>query len=153
MAKRDAQRELKGRTGVRKKGAFNLASVRAGGLGDDKQPGAGVGGKLAAAPNCASREFGLGVGGGVELNYGGRLAFGRLAPLAPCVEDLPLDREDAVKARQKQWRTFRCLRPQKWHQFQWQAAWAEQVAGAAKLIKSRKPTAESSCVLLPADAG
>ena len=137
---------------MRQKGAFDLAPVRAGGLGYDKQTGARVGGKLAAAPDCASRELRLRVGGGVELNHCGWLCFGRLAPLPPCVEKLPLNRQNAIKTREKQRRTRCRLCLKQRHQFEWQAAWAEQAAGAAELVESRKPTAESRRVLLPTGA-
>ena len=93
-------------------GAFDLAAARAGSLGDDQQTSARVGGELAAAPDRAGRELGLGVGGGMEMDLGGRLALGSLAPLAPGVEEAALHGQNAVKTGQKQRRTLRwiCLR-------------------------------------------
>ena len=61
-------------------GALDLATARAGGLSHDQEAGAGIGRELAAAPDRAGREFGLGVGGSVEVDLGGRFALGCLAP-------------------------------------------------------------------------
>jgi hypothetical protein len=90
LTERDAQRKLEGRAGVLQKSAFDFSAARAGGLCDDQQMHAGVGRKLAAAPECASREFCLRVEGGVEMDFGGGFISGCLAPLAPGVEELAL---------------------------------------------------------------
>ena len=89
-----------------KKGALDFASARAGCLRDDQQPGSGIGGKLAAAPDCASGEFGLGVGGGMELNFFRWFALGGLAPLAPGIEEAALDGQNAVETGQQQRRAL-----------------------------------------------
>ena len=91
---------------MRKKGALDFATARAGGLGDDQQAGVGIGGKSAAAPDCASRQFGLGVGGFMKINLAGWLAYGSFVPLSPGVEKAALHGQNAVKSGQKQRRTL-----------------------------------------------
>ena len=91
-------------------GAFDLATARAGVLSNNQQASAGVGRELAATPDRASRDFGLGVGGFMELDLGGRFALGSLAPRSPRVEEAALHRQNTVKSGQKQRRTFRRLR-------------------------------------------
>ena len=104
LAERDSQRKLEERCAVgtreRKKGAFDLATALAVScvLGNNKEPGARVGGKLVPAPKRAGVEFGLGVGALVGVNQFRCTAWDGLPPGAPCVEDRPLGRQDAVEA-------------------------------------------------------
>jgi hypothetical protein len=131
------------------KSAFNLAAPRAGGLRHDQQACIRVGGQLTPAPESAGRQFGPGVGGGVEVDVRGWVAESRFPRCAPGVEDAALHWEDAVKSGQKQWRALRRIGVQQRNQFERQAAGAEQAARAAGFVKSAQPTAEGLWVLLP----
>lgn len=102
LAERDAERELEergaGGAGVLKKGALDLAAAGGCILGDDEDAGAGVAGKLLGAGEGAGGEFGLVVGGFIEVDLGGGVAMRSFAPGAPGVEDGALDGENAVKS-------------------------------------------------------
>ena len=85
----------------------------------------------------------------MKMNIAGLLALGNFMPLAPRVEEVALHGQNAVEASQKQWLPLGALRVEQRNQLMRQAAGAEQVAGSAGFAKGRKPTAESTRVLLP----
>ena len=90
------------------------------------------------------------------MDLAGGLVESGLPPLAPGVEEGALDGQNAVKAGEKQ-RWALGLAGVGWifeqrDQFERQAGWAEQVAGAAGFVEGREPAAEGRRILLPAAA-
>jgi len=113
LAKRDAQREFKERSsaGVRQacalqKGSLDFAAAADGVLGDDQQPSLRISGQLAAAPEGARRQLGLGAFRLVEPDLCGRLAGSDLLPIAPGIQECQLGGQNAVKPRQQQRRVL-----------------------------------------------
>jgi hypothetical protein len=132
-------------------------------LRDNENMGARIGGKLVPAPEGAGCELGLDVGGLVKKNLRGRpiglcrlvrfserrRAGSGLPPRAPGVEEGALGGQDAVKAGQKQRRSFERVVFKQRDQFEREPGGAEQAAGAAGLVKGREPVAEGRRILLP----
>ena len=153
LDERNPERKLEERRGSGigepEKGAFDLAAAGAGFLGDDEQACIRSESQPSARPESASSEFGLSVGGGVEMDLDGRKGRHSFLPTSPGVEKAALEGENAVESGQKKGRALARIRFQHRNQFEGQPAGAEEVCADAGLVEGGEPGAEGRRVLLP----